>query len=105
MSFPITTIPASVAVGNDFVLVPKREYDRLTKGRSRSLPTFIGYESVVWKGKKHSVPSYQLHGKAAERLDMRVREGMREYRAGETISASSVDEALHIYARKKNKKN
>lgn len=90
MSFPITTIPASVAVGNDFVLVPKREYDRLTKGRSRSLPTFIGYESVVWKGKKHRVPAYQLHGKAAERLDQEVREAMAEYKAGKTKKIKSL---------------
>lgn len=90
MSFPITTIPASVAVGNDFVLVPKREYDRLTKGQSRSLPTFIGYESMVWKGKKHSVPTYQLHGKAAERLDQEVREAMAEYKAGKTRKIKSL---------------
>lgn len=101
MSFPITTIPASVAVGNDFVLVSKREYDRLTKGSSRSLPTFIGYESVVWGGKKHNVPAYQLHGKAAERLDQEVREVMAEYKAWKTIAARSMGEALKKYARRK----
>lgn len=90
MSFPITTIPASVAVGNDFVLVPRREYDRLTKGRSRSLPTFTGYETHTWKGKKYRVPVYQLHGKTAERLDREVREAMAEYKAGKTKKIKSL---------------
>ncbi len=90
---------------DELVAVPRREYERFLKNGAEKSPTFIGYETKLWKGKKYKVPAYQLHGKAAERLDMRVREGMREYRAGETISASSVDEALRIYARKKNKKN
>jgi|GEM_PF-1159623 len=101
----VVKIPQSSIGSEELVAVPRREYERLLKNGGEKSPTFLGYETKLWKGKKYKVPAYQLHGKAAERLDMRVREGMREYRAGETVSASSVDEALRIYARKKNKKN
>lgn len=102
---PIATISKKVTGHEDLVVLPRREYERL-KERDRLGPTFSGYETHTSKGKKYKVPVYQLHGKAAERLDMRVREGMREYGAGKTIRASSIDEAMKIYAaRKKNNKN
>ncbi len=46
------------------------------------------------------VPTYQLKGKAAEKLDKLVEEGLREYREGKTIKASSLKEALKIYAKR-----
>ena len=109
-STAIITIPRKaaqkIAASDDLVLLPRREYERLVQKNKQPKATFLGYEEVVWQGKKHKVPSYQLYGKAAERLDMRVREGIREYRAGKTIKASSIDEAMKIYAaRKKDNKD
>ena len=40
----------------------------------------------------------------AEDLDELVREGMREYKAGEIIKASSISEAMKIYDGKRQKK-
>jgi hypothetical protein len=55
---------------------------------------------------ERAIPEYYLTGKAARDLDKLVREGLREYERGETILASSLDEALAIYERKqKNKKS
>jgi len=45
---------------------------------------------------EQAVPIYQLYGKEAEELDELVREGMKEYEAGETVEASSITEALQI---------
>lgn len=56
------------------------------------------------KLRQQAVPTYYLTGKAAERVDKVVEEGLRAYRRGETIEASSLDEALEIYERKKTKK-
>jgi len=102
----VVKIPKSSIGSEELVAVPRREYERLLKSNGEKKQTFIGYETHTWKGKKYKVPTYQLYGKAAERLDMRVREGMHEYRAGKTIKASSIDEAMKMYAaRKKNNKN
>lgn len=51
-----------------------------------------------------AVPTYYLTGKSAERVDKVVQEGLRAYERGETIKAGSLDEALEIYERKKDKK-
>ena len=101
---PVTiVIPKKVADKREFVLLPRQEYEdmreRLQKG-----PTFRGYETHTWKGKKHQVPVYQLHGKAAERLDREVRQAMKEYREGKTIEASSMREALEKYERRKKRR-
>ena len=53
---------------------------------------------------EQAVPTYQLYGKEAEDLDELVREGMREYKAGEIIKASSISEAMKIYDGKRQKK-
>jgi len=103
MASSVITIPKRVTGHEELVVIPKREYEALKKAHLSGTSTFTGYETHTWKGKKHKVPVYQLRGKATERLDMRVREAMREYQAGKTISASSIDEALRMYARKKNK--
>ena len=50
-----------------------------------------------------AVPTYQLYGKEAEELDELVREGMREYEAGETVEASSITEALRKHGRRNKK--
>ncbi len=52
---------------------------------------------------ERAVPEYYLTGKAARDLDALVEEGWRDYHAGKTIRASSVKEALRIYAKKNRK--
>lgn len=43
---------------------------------------------------ERAVPTYYLTGKAAERLDKLVERGLKEYREGKTIDASSLKAAL-----------
>ena len=50
---------------------------------------------------KRSVPTYYLTGKEAENVDKLVNEGLREYKAGKTIEARSLTDALKIYERKR----
>lgn len=49
---------------------------------------------------ERAVPTYYLTGKEAEKIDKLVKEGLREYRAGKTIKASSLKEALKRHGRK-----
>jgi len=81
-------IPKSMTGQEELVVLPKREYERLTK--KRDLPTFVGYETHTWKGKKYQIPVYQLHGKSSERLDREVREAIREHEAGKTRKIKSL---------------
>ncbi|MBI2475855.1 MAG: hypothetical protein HYV67_01255 [Candidatus Taylorbacteria bacterium] len=53
------------------------------------------YEELVAR----AVPTYYLTGKRAEEADALVNEGIREYRSGKTIKASSIREALRIYGK------
>ena len=93
-STAIITIPRKaaqkIAATDDLVLLPRREYERLVQKQKQPKATFLGYEEAAWQGKKHKVPSYQLYGKAAEQLDSEVREGLAEYRAGETKKIKSL---------------
>ena len=100
----VVKIPKSSIGSEELVAVPRREYERLLKNGGEKGPTFLGYETKLWKGKKYKVPAYQLHGKAAERSDQEVREAMAEYKAGKTIGARSMSEALKKYARRKKDK-
>ena len=77
-------------VRGEFVIVPRKEYERLAKGRERVPPTFIGYENRVWKGKKYAIPTYQLYGKAAVGLDKEVKQALREYKQGKTKKIKSL---------------
>ena len=52
-----------------------------------------------------AVPTYYLEGKEAEDLDKLVEEGINDYKEGKTISASSMEQALKIYGKRKNKKH
>ena len=47
-----------------------------------------------------AVPTYFLTGKAAKDLDKLTEEGLREHRAGKTISADSVLSAVKQYRKK-----
>lgn len=49
---------------------------------------------------ERAVPTYYLKGKEAEELDKLVEGGLKEYRAGRTLRAGSLGEALKIYAKK-----
>ena len=49
---------------------------------------------------EHAIPEYYLTGKAAERADKLVEEGLKEYREGKTIKATSIKSALQKYTRK-----
>ena len=61
----------------------------------------IEYEKL----KSMAIPTYKLKGRAAEELDGLVKRGLKEYKEGRTIGASSLKEALKIYRRKENRKN
>jgi len=50
---------------------------------------------------ENTIPNYYLKGKEAAKLACLVRDGMIEYKAGKTIKADSLDEALKIYGREK----
>ena len=74
----------SIKIGKEpVVILPLREYEKLCK---------------------RTVPTYYLKGKEAEELDKLVEEGLREFRRGKTVKASSIGEALKIYEKKKTKK-
>ena len=87
---PIVTIPKRIAQQGDLVVLPRREYERLVQKQKQPKATFLGHEEVMWQGKKHKVPSYQLHGKAAERLDQEVKDALAEYKAGKTRKIKSL---------------
>ncbi len=80
----ITISRETVRKKGGIVILPLGEYERL---------------------KRIAMPTYQLKGKAAEKLDKLVDEGLRDYKEGRTIRAPSLREALKIYGREKNKKN
>lgn len=56
------------------------------------------------KLRESAIPTYYLKGKEAEELDDLVREGRKEYNAGKTIKAESLNEALKIYERRNKNK-
>lgn len=77
---PITIKKEKVERQKGVVILPLREYHRLLE---------------------QAIPTYYLKGRAAERLDKLVEEGLKEYREGKTIRAGSLKEALRLYARKR----
>ena len=48
---------------------------------------------------ERAVPEYYLTGKAARNLDKLVKTGLRDYHAGKTTKASSLQEALRKYGK------
>ncbi len=75
----ITLKKSEVKKQNGVVILPLKEYEKLLR---------------------RAVPTYYLTGKAAIRLDKLVEEGIKEYRAGKTIRATSLTDALKVYERK-----
>lgn len=80
----VTLSRSAILKQKGMVVLPIREYRRLCE---------------------MAVPTYYLKGKEAEELDKLVRDGLKEYRAGKTIKANSLGEALKIYERRTNKKH
>ena len=74
----ITVSKSKIMKEKGVVVLPLAEYKRLTE---------------------RAIPEYYLTGKAAEDLDKLVEEGLREYREGKTIQASSLKHALRKYAK------
>lgn len=68
---------------NGVVILPIAEYRRL---------------------QERAIPEYFLTGKAARDLDKLVEDGLREHESGRTIQASSIKNALRIYAEKNRKR-
>lgn len=64
----IITIPKKLIKNDDLIVIPRKEYEYM---------------------KSQMIPTVYLKGKAAQRLDERVREGMREYKAGKTETLKS----------------
>jgi len=54
------------------------------------------YRELMWR----TVPEYYLTGKAAERLDKLIKDGLRAHREGKTVLASSISDALKKSRRK-----
>lgn len=77
------TIPKNLIKNDDLIIIPRKEYEKM---------------------KAQMPPTFYLKGKEAEKLDKLVKDGLREYERGETISATSLKEALKLYG-KKGKKN
>lgn len=50
-----------------------------------------------WEARVNSVQHYYLKGKAALALDKEYDKAMAEYRAGKTVRASSIKEAIKIF--------
>ena len=90
-SSAIALIGESIESGEKLVVLPQAEFSRVKK-HIKSGKIFAGYEEVIWAGKKHKVPTYQLLGKWAEYLDNMVEEGLAEYAAGKCIKLSSLKE-------------
>jgi hypothetical protein len=83
------TVKNSITISKDsaqkaggFVILPIKQYEKL---------------------REQSVPTYYLTGKEAKDLDKLVEDGLKAYEKGETISASSMREALEVYGKKKHK--
>ncbi|MDD5739003.1 MAG: hypothetical protein PHY72_03755 [Candidatus Pacebacteria bacterium] len=73
----ITLSKATILKQNGMVILPLQEYKRLCEDAA--------------------IITYYLKSKEAKKLDCLVRDGVNEYRAGKTIKADSLDEALKIY--------
>ena len=75
----VTLSKTRIEQAHGVVILPVREYQKLLQ---------------------NAVPTYYLTGKAAEKLDKLVDEGMKEYKAGKTIRAGSIRQALRQYERR-----
>ncbi len=72
----ITVRKEAIEKQNGMVILPLKEYERLLA---------------------RAVPTYYLTGKAADRVDKLVEDGLRAHREGKTKTASSISDALKLY--------
>lgn len=79
------TIPKSLINNDDLIVLPRKFYESLLRSAS----------------KKTSIPEYYLSGKNAKNLDNLVENGLKDYKSGKTIKASSLKEALSLYDTKR----
>ena len=63
------TIPKKLDKEEDLVVIPRQEYEKM---------------------KAQGIPTFYLKGKAAEKLDLRVTQALKEYRAGKTREIKSL---------------
>lgn len=63
------TIPKRLIENDDLIIIPRKEYEYM---------------------KSQMIPTIYLKGKAAERLDKRVKSGLQEYKAGKTKKLRSL---------------
>lgn len=88
-SSAIASIGENIESGEKLVVLPRAEFNRVKK-HIHSGKIFAGYEEVLFGGKKHKVPAYQLLGKWADDLDNVVEKGLMEYAAGQYVRGSSL---------------
>jgi hypothetical protein len=62
------TIPKKLIKNDDLIIIPRKEYEYI---------------------KSQMIPTLYLKGKAAQRLDKRVSDGLREYKTGKTETLKS----------------
>ena len=88
----ITIIPKKITGGNeDLVMLPRGEFEKMQE-RLRQMPMLKGYEAVNYQKKQYRIPVYKLIGKAATRLDRRVKTALREFKAGRVKPLKSLAE-------------
>jgi len=88
----ITIIPKKITGGvEDLVMLPRGEFEEMQK-RLRTAPIFKGHEIINYKKNRYKVPVYQLIGKAALRLDRRVKTALMEFKAGRAKRFKSLAE-------------
>lgn len=85
----IASIGETIEKDERIVVLPQAEFNRVKK-HIHSGKIFAGYEEVVWHGKKHKVPTYQLLGEWADDVDKMVGSGLAEYAAGQYIKSPSL---------------
>lgn len=88
----ITIIPKKITGGiEDLVMLPRGEFEKMQE-RLRTAPMFKGYEIINYKKKQYKIPAYQLIGKAALRLDRRVKAALGEFESGRAKPLKSLAE-------------
>jgi hypothetical protein len=71
------------------VTLDKIEYRELQK-KAKVYDSFWGQEVKI----KRMIPVIYLQGKSAKKLDRRVEQSLREYRAGKTVKIKSVADLM-----------
>ena len=73
------------------ITLPRIEYRELKK-KAKIYDAFWGQDQEVKI--KRMIPVIYLQGKSAKKLDRRVEQSLREYRAGKTVKIKSVADLM-----------